>query len=564
MANITPEMARAELEKRGVKIPQQSPSTTEKPNLWENIKTYGLKDPVIGLAKAGHEVENLLNEIPGASKIFPHEEKMDYSSFLGRKPTEADEAIQGISQFAPSLVAPEANLGIISKGIKSIPKVGSLLSRVLGEGITQGAYSASQSPENRGESATIAGLSTAPFSVAAHAIGTANPLARTIGRTALSLGLGAGSAEAAHNLGASPTYSLLAGLGAGIGGNKFLNKNALIEKMTKGVKPEVAQERLDLAKKIGLDYLTPAEAGLSPMAARAQGEMSRGKGAPTMYEKSAQRVESERKAIGGVLNNIYNEEKMGPQISELYQKAGGTKVPDEVMGKFSDNAVVSRAIKNIERKPAFQESLKDVPKNSIAYWDLVKQSIGDLEQAAPNNEARIIGKTRKELVDHLDNLSPEYKSARGLYERKATREGLEQVFDRKEINGKNFYQALASQDKFDDLMHHLRSVPEAQDKLKAMRVIFKDLIGSPTIATAKGTEERGLFEHRNLGNLLETTMEHLFSGGKHSEEAINLITSPEWFEKMNSINKITDKKLKAAAMLTTLGRASAQAVPKSN
>ncbi len=278
----------------------------------------------------------------------------------------------------------------------------------------------------------------------------------------------------------------------------------------------------------------------------------------------AQRIESERNAINNVLNQIYDEKTMGPKIKELYQQSAQTEVPQNIIDQFTDNAIVNKAKSNIAKKPAFQESLKDMPQNSLGYWDLVKQHIADMEEDAPKNEARIIGQTRRNLVDQLDQLDPNYLAARRLYERKATRQGLEKVFDRKEVTGKNFYQALASQNKFDDLMNHLREVPEAQDNLQSMRLLFKDLIGPPTIATAKGTQERGLFEHRNVGNLLETLSEHLFSGGKNAENAIQLITSPNWYEKMQSLNKVPDRNLKLAGLMSIVGRGAAQTTPNLN
>ena len=134
------------------------------------------------------------------------------------------------------------------------------------------------------------------------------------------------------------------------------------------------------------------------------------------------------------------------------------------------------------------------------------------------------------------------------------RKSLEKVFDQKEVNGTNFYRALASQKKFDELMGHLKNAPEAAENLKAMRMLFKDLMGPPTIKTAKGTEERGMNQSRNPGAFLENLMEHVFTGGKHDVEAIRFITSKDWFNQMKDLKKISDKQLKLAAIAMVLSR----------
>lgn len=559
--NITPEMAQAELARRAA-LQNSNVQTTkdDSSNLLQKIIRYGIKDPIIGVANAGHNIENALSNV--SSTLFPKESDIDYSKTLGiNDKNSADELAQGIGQYGPSVLVPEANLGKVGQLVKSIPKADSLLSKILGEGISQGAYSAIQNPEDRVGSGIESGIATSPFTIASEAIGSSNPLAKFIARAAVGAGTGALTGEALKQAGMGNYESILGGALAGIGGAKAINKKAFLENLTKGVDPDVAAERLDAAKKLGLTYLTPAEAGLSPMAARAQGALGRGTNAQLLYQKGLGRIDSEKNAINDLLTKIYDPESMGPQISKLYQDSAQTVVPAEVMDKFSDNAIVNKAKDSIDKSPAFQESLKNVPKDSLGYWDLVKQAIGDLEESAPSNEARIIGQTRRDLTSNLDDLSPDYQAARRLYERKATRMGLEKVFDRKEVNGKNFYQALASQNKFDDLLSHLNQVPEAKDNLIAMRSIFKDLIGPPTISTAKGTEERGLFEHRNMGNLLQSVTDHLFSGGKNSEDAINFITSPDWHEQMKSIDAIPDKNLKAAAFITNFGRAASQTVP---
>ena len=141
---------------------------------------------------------------------------------------------------------------------------------------------------------------------------------------------------------------------------------------------------------------------------------------------------------------------------------------------------------------------------------------------------------------------------------------MEKVFDQKEINGQNFYRALASEKKFDELLSHLKDAPEAAQNLKDMRLLFKDLMGPPTIRTAKGTEERGMNQARSSGALLETLLENVFTKGGNDKAAIEFITSKDWAQKMKELNKISDKQLKISGISMALSRGIAQAAGQSD
>lgn len=199
---------------------------------------------------------------------------------------------------------------------------------------------------------------------------------------------------------------------------------------------------------------------------------------------------------------------------------------------------------------------------SLVYWDHIKRAMDDMvskaERAGNNNEARIISDTRAKMRDQMDEAFPEYKEARSLYERKMVRKGLEKVFDRKAINGSNFYQALASQKKFDELMGHLKNAPEAKENLTAMRDLFDNLLGPRTIKTEKGKEEYGMNERRNSGTLMESVLDTIFTGDKHDKAAIEFITSKDWLKQMEDLKKIPDKQLRLVATAMALSRGASQ------
>ncbi len=577
---MTPQQqARAELARR--ELERRSQAKEEEPNLLQKFIRRGLKAPAAGILNMGREFANLPNKLTGG--YVPEFSPSDYNfeEAVGlENPDTTEKAIEMLSQYGPSLAIPGVGLGRAGQAISKIPGAGRFISKAISEAIPQSAYSAAQAPKGEAvESGLETGAAMAPFGVLSELMKGASPKMRT------ALKLGAGSLaglttrELAKGIGVGETPADIAALTAGtLAGRGLRNSQDLMKHLTEGVNPKLAAERLAAAKRLGLDYLTPAEAGGNPWTGKRQGSLGRTEeGGQMLYERGKSRQESERRAINKTMDLIFNEEKMSPQMNAAYESMKPVNLPHEFPLQYADNAIINAAEKRVKKSPAYQESLKNkLPENaklkmgqsdarptSLVYWDHVKNALWDMAQEAERKgagrESSILNETRTKIVKQMDEHFPEYANARALYERKMVREGLEKAFDRKEVNGTNFYNALASENKFDDLMHHLRNAPQAAQNLKDMRAVFKDLLPPPTVKTAKGTEERGMNMARSSGAFLENLFEHVFTGGKNDKEAIAFITSPDWNKKLKEINKISDKQLKIAAFATALTRGISQA-----
>ncbi len=549
-------------------------------NLLQKVFRYGIKDPAIGVLNMGREFANLPHKLSGGHIPEFSPSDYDFSGALGvEKPGTADNLIQGLTQIAPAFALPGANIGRAGKALESIPKVGKYLSRALSEAIPQALFGAAQAPHDSVKAGAEAGATMAPFSVLAQMMQGTSPTMRALAKTGMGIGGAYLGHQGAKAVGFGDTGADIAAvLGGALGGRGFGTKKEMMEKLTQGVHPEIANERIKLANKLGLDYLTPAEAGVSPWAAKQQGKLGRTEeGGKMLYERGMQRQKSEKAAIEKTLEQIYSPSRMDSKVDEAYKAINEVNLPQEFPLQYKDNEIIKEAKKLVESTPAYKESLKSLmPKNvklepgqtdpqatSLVYWDHVKRAMDDMvakaERAGNNNEARIISNTRRDMRNQMDEAFPEYKEARSLYERKMVRETLEKAFDRKAMNGTNFYRALESDKKFEEISRHLKNAPEALDNLKAMREVFKDLMGPPTIKTAKGTEERGMNQARNPGNYMEHLMEHVFTKGVKDEDAIKFITSKDWGKQLEEINKISDKHLKSVAFGLLLSKGLSQA-----
>lgn len=577
---ITPEEARAELARRQQMRQQSQAEPEDNQNLLQKIMRYGIQDPTIGLLNMGREFANLPSKLSGGRIPKFSDPSFDFSAALGvDQPDPGDKLVQMLGQYGPSMAIPGVGLGRAGQAIGKIPAVGRFASRAISEAIPQAAYAGAQAPQDSGKAAAEAGGTMIPFSILFELMTSPSKKVRTMAKTLAAGGSGLLGREGAKQLGFGETGSDLAAIVAGALGARGMESTKDRKlKLAKGADNPLATQKMEAAERLGLDYLTPAEAGESQLAATRQGALGKTEeGAKLLHEKTRSREASERKAIERTLDSIYTD-KLNPVVDAKYKGLNDVNLSTDFPLQYKGNKIIEAAERRVKKSPAYQESLKkylpenvkledwqtDAAPTSLVYWDHVKRALYDMGEESSRKgtggEANIYNETRRNLVDHMDEQYPEYAEARALYERKKVRQGLEEVFDRKAVTGTNFYKALESEKKFDELMGSLRNAPEAAQNLKDMRLVFKELLGPRTIKTAKGKEEYGMNQMRNIGAFLESLLEHVFTKGGNDKAAIEFITSKDWQRQLQEINKIPDKQLKLAAISMALSRGVSQAV----
>ena len=572
--------ARAELARREIARRQKTEQPEEDQNLLQKVVRYGLKDPAIGLLNMGRQFANVPHKLSGGKIPELSPSNYDFGKLLGvENPDSGDKLAQMLSQYGPAMAIPGVGLGRAGQVLSKIPAAGKYLSKAVSEAIPQGLYSGAQAQQHEGMAAAEAAGTQVPLSILTQLMGSKSAKVKNIAKLIGGSASGLLGRETAKGLGFGETGSDLAAIVLGALGARGMDSNKdRFERLANGANNPLATKKLAAAERLGLDYLTPAEAGESQIAASPQGGLGKTEeGEQLLHEKLKGREDSERRAINKTLDMIYSPEKMDKQVEDAYKSINEVNLPQEFPLQYKDNEIINEAKSAVENTPAYKESLKALmPKNvklkpiqqdpqatSLVYWDHVKRAMDDMvnkaERAGNNNEARIISNTRRDMRDQMDAAFPEYADARSLYERKMVRQGLEKVFDQKEINGTNFYRALASQKKFDEVLGHLKNAPEAAENLKDMRLIFKNLLGERTIKTAKGKEEYGMNQSRSSGAFLENALEHIFTKGGNDKAAINFITSKDWQKQLQDIKKISGKHLKLVGMLTALTKGVSQA-----
>jgi hypothetical protein len=215
--------------------------------------------------------------------------------------------------------------------------------------------------------------------------------------------------------------------------------------MLKGVDPQASADANAAAQRLGLDYLTPAEASGSPMAAATQGKLgSTEEGALQLQQLGEGRLNSEQASIDNLLNSaapadvnyapavrdaansvIDSQQKaLSDTAQPLYDKAYSQTVPQAAIDTLSSqDPTIGNAINNVLQDPRYQFELNGYQPNSIKVLDLAKRNIDGQISAAqgtamnPGNAdlARVLTASKQRLVSATDGFSPDYAQARQTY-----------------------------------------------------------------------------------------------------------------------------------------------------
>lgn len=405
------------------------------------------------------------------------------------------------------------------------------------------------------------------------------------------------------------------------------------------LKNKAAAERLGLTP-------TPAEASGSPAAAAAQGRLGTSpEGANRLFNFQKGQQIARQKAVSDVLDTISpssanastqvrsaaqsalskKEKALQQAAKPYYEKAYKQTVGKDTLQDFLNDSNIAKSYDDVTRNPLYKTELSGAPKDSIRVLDYVKRDIDDKIEAArrvgENNKVRILMKSKNKLVEEIDNVSPDYKTARGIYSegaqpltqlresqlgqisklddkqlkraskiifdpsqtdskvltklrdeiskenpdawRRIIRNEMERRLDtatvqRTEKIGSAFYnKILATNRDFNQFLKATKGLPGAQKKLIDMRRAFKDLVELETTKGAAGKAKSSLDVERNTLQLAINRLNN-FLGGKYDKAGINLITSGKWDKEFTKIMKKSDKLERAIALDQLLSRIAAQ------
>lgn len=310
------------------------------------------------------------------------------------------------------------------------------------------------------------------------------------------------------------------------------------------------------------------------------------------------------------------EEALSKKAAPFYEKAFSQEVSRNQLNAFTKDPIVNSAYGKVMSDPVWQKELEGYSPNSIKALDLIKREIGNkIEFAMKNEPSKVptLVKSQKALLTKIDNHSPDYQKARQIFSEgakpleelraselarkianlddisvknisknifdpqqtdpkilatlrdqisskdkkawpKLVRNELERVMDKKENNGIPFFkQNLLSDRRFKQLLVATEKMPGVNQKLKDMRLVFKDLINPPTARTAAGLAKTKMTQSRSsLQGYIDKIQELM--GGQYDKAAIKLITSPTWDKELTRIAEMNNKEERALRFTNLLAK----------
>lgn len=416
--------------------------------------------------------------------------------------------------------------------------------------------------KSAGEGALAGGVTTAAVNPMIQSFMSGNPLVRIGGAGALGL-LGTYGAQKALGTDSTTADLVGAGVGAALGLRGRNARDLAIMNLLKDVDLNRAMPRIQAAKRLGID-ISPAEAMNSGYIGGIQGQVGKHPEVALFLEQKGEaRQLQEKNAINKFAKEIFDEQKLSPQIGQLYKKSYQSSVTPQFLDNLKKSEVVKTAMDRVNKNPVYKDKLNGVPENSFAYLDQVKRSLDDMSSEAANSgkyaEADYITQTKNNMLKRMDTINKSYKQARNLAQRQIVKDKLMESVNTEELRGTTLFRAaLRNDEKFDELLAGLKNVPGGQRQAKDARDVFRVLIDTNVKTPRSGVK------------LAQTSMEsprstyqaflHKLQGKEYDKAMAELMTDPKWHLQVQKAKNMAEPNEKARYVANLISRITGQKI----
>lgn len=291
--------------------------------------------------------------------------------------------------------------------------------------------------------------------------------------------------------------------------------------------------------------LRPSETTGNPFVAAHEGQSGIH---PSTAEALYQAGKKREPQISNAIEDLYS--TIAPagttdKTKALYSKADPIVLPDETFTKLmQDEPKLAKTLRDVLKDVNYQSDLKGFQQNSTKVLDRVKRVLDDQIQDAPKQLASVLRKTRKKLVDALDEVNPTYKQARKEAQKDAVVNKIKDKIGSTNKGGTNFYKKILKDDKsFKDIYRSLEGNPDAQRKLVDMRTAFKNLI--EPISTKQAAAQAKVASKTSGPIKFAKDLANKLTNGLYDKAAVDLILDPQWDKRLKAAIKIKNPDAKA-------------------
>jgi hypothetical protein len=192
-------------------------------------------------------------------------------------------------------------------------------------------------------------------------------------------------------------------------------------------------------QRLGIN-LTPAEASGNPLLAKTEGKLGVTpeteqalyefkKGQKSAQKEAVEKFKTEISSSEDVANNKAREaakniiekkrQRLQQKARPYYEKSEKQVISKEQLADIMKDSNIMDAYKKVLSDPLYQTELEGFDKASIKVLDQVKKRLDSKRSSflsqGEREEARIIKKSQQKLINALDEVSPDYKTARAIY-----------------------------------------------------------------------------------------------------------------------------------------------------
>jgi hypothetical protein len=332
-----------------------------------------------------------------------------------------------------------------------------------------------------------------------------------------------------------------------------------------GIDPKEAIAAKQAGERLGVQ-LRPAETTGNPFIAAKEGKVGTSiKGSNKMYQHGLEREGQITNAIEDLYSSIAPEGTK-QKIKDLYTKADPILLPDKTFTHLmSEQPILAKTLNKVLKGSEYQNDIKGFSQNSTKVLNIVKQELDDAIEVAKKgstkgsgpNRTRRLTSARKELVNAIDEINPDYKTARSEAQKEQIVSKIQKKIGSINEGGANFFnKALKDKKIFNDIYRGLEGNSEAQGKMNDMRIAFKNLI-EPVSTKMAARQAQTAPEASKFGKtaMMQKIADKIMNGA-YDNAAIDLILDPKWDKRIKDI-KALPKTEQTQAWGTLLSQAEA-------
>ena len=350
------------------------------------------------------------------------------------------------------------------------------------------------------------------------------------------------------------------------------------EDALEGITGALTKKAREAADRIGT-WVTPGEAAQRELTQITEGRIPLTK---SVQDEVQGRLVQREEAIAGAINKAVadivpeGDVVLANRVSKLYKNAYRTEVPLDLSEDLLTDPVLKSALAKVEKSAAGQREFQTLPEGSLGRWDVVKRQLDARitqigKTGKKTNELRQLTEARNDLVETLDDLNPNYRTARKFAQKgiiknqiikkleavKGVAGGLEPGRAVQGVTVDQFYNTILKSTKDrEQIIRDLGGGKKVRQRVEDLATLLQSINSSKVRGLLK-TEDNVRVRTGGFGVAgLLTLNAGALARGNYNRQLAEFITSDKWTGALGGIRNNTNPTQRAEALAAVMARIS--------